>query len=166
LVQVADHVPKPTQNGDLHVGETFDAIMHVTLPRHPDPVNAVQELEDPPQGRRRGRLVDLVRHGLMVCGSWLAQSALRHGVHQQRGGHHHQQACNPTGLFDKQRRDKKQRVFEPPKAPLNPRLAFVGRDSRGGAQLASTAIGPQHNTGLDVLEILNHRIGWPDVGLD
>jgi hypothetical protein len=54
--------------------------MHVTLHRHPDTVNAFQELENPPQGRRRGRLVDLVRHGLMVLGSLLAQSALRHGV--------------------------------------------------------------------------------------
>jgi hypothetical protein len=83
-------------------------------------VNAVQELEDPPQGWRRGRLVDVVRHRLMMLGSWLAQSALRHGVDQQREGHHHQQSFHPAGLFDKQRRDKKQWVFEQPKAPFNP----------------------------------------------
>jgi hypothetical protein len=73
--------------------------MHVTLYCHPDTVHAVQALEDPPPGRRPGRLVDLVRHGLMVLGSWLATSALRHGVDQQREGHHHQQSGNPAGLF-------------------------------------------------------------------
>ena len=64
---MADLVPKQTQNVDLHVGETCDAIMHVTLYRYPDTVNAVQELEDPPQGRRRGRLVDVVRHGRVMA---------------------------------------------------------------------------------------------------
>jgi hypothetical protein len=74
--------------------------MHVTLSRHPDTVNAVQALEDPPPGRRPGRVVDLVRHSLMLLGSWLATSALRHGVDQQREGQHHQQSDNPAGLFD------------------------------------------------------------------
>jgi hypothetical protein len=81
--------------------------MHVPLYRYPDTVNAFQELEDPPQGRRWGRLVNVVRHGLMMRGSLLAQSALRHGVDQQREGHHHQQSFTQAGLFDKQRRDKK-----------------------------------------------------------
>ena len=76
--------------------------MHMTLYRHPDTVNAFQELEDPPQGRRGGRLVDVGRHALMMLGSWLAKSALRHRVDPQREGHHHQESFNPAGLFDKQ----------------------------------------------------------------
>jgi hypothetical protein len=106
VVKVADRVPKPTENVDLHLGEAFDAFMHVSLYRHPDAVNAFQELEASPQGRRRGRLGELVRHGLLVRGSWLAKSALRHGVDQQREGHHHQQSFNAAMLFDKHRRDK------------------------------------------------------------
>ena len=51
MVKVADLVPKPTQHGDRHVGEAFEAIMHVTLYRHPDTGTAVQELEAPPPGR-------------------------------------------------------------------------------------------------------------------
>ena len=46
--------------------------MHVTLYRHLNTMNTFQQLEDPPQGRRRGRLVDLIWHGLIVLGSLLA----------------------------------------------------------------------------------------------
>jgi hypothetical protein len=40
LVKVADLVPTQTQNFELHVGEAFDALLHVTVHRHPDTVNA------------------------------------------------------------------------------------------------------------------------------
>jgi hypothetical protein len=35
----------------LHVVEAFDKLMHLTLPRHPDAVNAFQQVEHPPSGR-------------------------------------------------------------------------------------------------------------------
>jgi hypothetical protein len=80
---VGDLVFKPTENFDLHVGGAFAARMHVTASH---PVNARQEVEDPPHGRRRGRLVDVARHGLMVLGTVLEKSAWRNGVDQPRAG--------------------------------------------------------------------------------
>ena len=96
----------------------------------------------------------------------LSQSALCHRVDQQREGHHHQQPFDPAGLFDKQRGDKKQRVFEKPKAPFNPGLAFVGRDDLGIAQLAGVDIGAKHKAGLDLLAVPHRLLIRPDVGLD
>ena len=135
------------------------------MDRHLDMVNAVQELEAPPQGRRRGRLVKPVRHGLMVCGSWLAQAAWRHRVDQQREGHHQQQAVNPTGLFDQPRRDKKQRVVEQAKAPCDTGLAFIGLDDLGIAQLAGVKVGSKDKTRVALLAVLKRRLRRPDVGL-
>jgi len=140
--------------------------MNLTLQRHLDPVNAFQELEDPTSGRRRGGLVDVVRHGLMVLGSWHSKSALRHRVDQQRPRHHHEQPFNPVGFFDTQRRDKKPRIFEQPKAPFDVRLPFVGGNDLSMAQLASVDLGPKDKAGLDLLVVLKRRVIRTDVGLD
>jgi hypothetical protein len=48
LIKIADLFPKQTEDFDLHVVEAFDEIMNLTLPPHPDTVNTVQQLEDPP----------------------------------------------------------------------------------------------------------------------
>ncbi len=101
----------------------------------------------------------------MVCGSGLAQAAWRHRVDQQREGHHQQQAVNPTGLFDKQRRDKKQRVVEQAKAPCDTGLAFIGLDDLGIAQLAGVKVGSKDKTRVALLAVLKRRLRRPDVGL-
>jgi hypothetical protein len=110
--------------------------------------------------------VDVVRHGLMVLGSWLAKSALRHGGDQQRQRHHHEQPCNPVGVFDTQRRDKQQRIVEPPKAPFNLRLTFVGGNDLGMAPFASVDSGPKDKAGLDLRVVRNRRVIQTDLGLD
>jgi hypothetical protein len=102
----------------------------------------------------------------MVLGSWLSKSALRHGIDQQRQRHYHEQPFNPVGFFDKQRRDKKQRIFEQPKAPLNLRLPCVGGNDLGIAQLGSVDMGPQYKAGLDLLVVLNRRVIRMDLGRD
>ena len=99
-------------------------------------------------------------------GQLRSESALRHGVDQQRQGHHHEQPFNPAGLFDKERGDKKQRVFEKPKAPFNVRLPFVGGDHLGIAELAGVDIGAQDKAGLGLLVLLYRLVIRMDLGLD
>ena len=70
------------------------------------------------------------------------------------------------GFFDKQRRDKKQRIFEKPQAPFNLSLAFIGGDDLGIAQLAYVHIGPKHEASLDLLVVLNRVVIRTDLGLD
>ena len=89
-----------------------------------------------------------------MVGQWRSESALRHGVDQQRQGHHHEQPFNPAGFFDKERGDKKQRVFQKPKAPFDVRLPFVGGDDLRIAELPSVDIGAQDKAGLRVLVLL------------
>ena len=50
--------------------KAFNEIMHLPLQRHAETVNAFQQREDPTQGWRRCRLIDLIRHGLLVRGSY------------------------------------------------------------------------------------------------
>jgi len=102
----------------------------------------------------------------MVLGSWGSQAALRHGIHQQRQGHHHAQPCNAVGLFAKQRRDKQQRVFETPQAPFDVRLAFVGGHDRGSPPRAGVDLGAQYLAGLGLLVRLAGRVITMDVGLE
>ena len=90
MIKTATLFPKQTKDVDLHVIESFKEIMHLTVYGHPNAVNAFQQLEDPTSGWRRGGVVDLVRHRLVVVGQVLAQSALCHRVDQQGERHHHQ----------------------------------------------------------------------------
>jgi len=48
--------------------EAFTEIMPLALHCHVDPMNAFQQLEDPPSGWRRCWLIDLIGYGLMVLG--------------------------------------------------------------------------------------------------
>jgi len=50
---------------------------------------------------------------------------LGEGIDQQGQGHHHQQALDAAGLFDKQRGGEKQRIFEETEAPFGGTLSFV-----------------------------------------
>jgi hypothetical protein len=119
LVKTADSCSEQAQDFDLHVVEAFDELMHLALHRHPDAGNAFQQLAHPPQGGCHGRLVDVVRHRLVLACSLLTHAALCHRVNQQGEGHHHQQPVDPAGLFDKPRGDKKQGVFEKAKAAFD-----------------------------------------------
>jgi hypothetical protein len=47
LIKTADLIAKQTEDFDLYVIEALHEIMHLTLHRHADTVNAFQELEDP-----------------------------------------------------------------------------------------------------------------------
>jgi hypothetical protein len=67
----------------LHLVEPFNQVMDLALYGHADAMNAFEQLEDPPQSRPLRRLVDWVRYRLVLQGSWLAPSALRHRIHQQ-----------------------------------------------------------------------------------
>ena len=71
---------KQPEDFDLHIIEAFNAIMRLPLHRHADTVHAFQPLEDPTEGWRRWRLIDLVRHGLLVRDQLRSESALCHGV--------------------------------------------------------------------------------------
>jgi hypothetical protein len=94
------------------------------------------------------------------------QLALRYRVDQQGSRHHHEEPLDPARFFDKQRRDKKQRVFEQAKAPFNPGLTFVGRHDGSIAQLAGVDIGAEHNTGLELLPVPNRLLSGPHVRLN
>ncbi len=73
---------KQTEDVNLHIMKTFHEIMPLPWHHHADPVNAFEQLEDPTSGGRRCGLIDVVRHGLLVLGSWLSKSTWRHGVDQ------------------------------------------------------------------------------------
>jgi hypothetical protein len=126
LIKPTDLIPKQAKEFDLHLVEPFNQVVDLAWHGHADAMNPLKPLEDPTQGRPRSRLVDLVRHRLPLARQLVAHAALRHGIDQQRSGHDHQQPVNPTGFFHKQRRDKKQRILEKPKAPLGLGLTFVG----------------------------------------
>ena len=146
--------------------EAFNQIMPLTLQRHADPVHAFQPLEDPTQGRRRWGVMAGVRHGLLLRGPLCAESALCHGVHQHRQRHHHEEAFTAVGLFDNQRRDKTQRVFEQPKTPFNVPLAFGGGDPLGVAPLVGGDIGAKERAGLGLLSLRKRCVIRLDVDLD
>ena len=110
--------------------------------------------------------MNVVRYRLVVLCQLLAQSALRHRGDQQRAGHYHQQPLNTAGLFDKQRRDKKQRVFEQAKAPFDTGLAFMGLDDFGIAQFAGVNVRSEDKARLALLPLLKRLLIRPGVGLD
>jgi len=48
LIKTADLIAKQPEDFDPHVIEAFNELMHLTLHRPPDAVDAFEELEDPP----------------------------------------------------------------------------------------------------------------------
>jgi hypothetical protein len=132
--------------------------MNLTWPGHLAPRHACQPREDPPSGRRRGGVGDVVRHGLMVRGDLRSTAAWRHGVDQQRPRHHHAQPGHPVGLCDTQRRDHQQRIVAKPTAPCTVRLTVVGGTDLGRAPGARVARGPQDTAGLDVRVVRHRRV--------
>ena len=159
-------MPKQASDVDLPVIEAYKEIMHLPVQGHLDAVHAFQQREGPTYGRRRGGVVDVVRHGLMVPRSWRSTPALRHGVDQQRQRHHHEPPVNPLGFFDQHRRDQTQRLLKQPKAPCNWGLTGVGGQDLDMAPLASVDLGPQDKAVVDVRVVLNRLVIRTDVGLD
>jgi hypothetical protein len=66
LIKTTDPFPKQAKEGDLHLIEAFDQVLHVTLYRHTDAVNAFQKLKDPTQGWPLRWVMNLGRHGLVL----------------------------------------------------------------------------------------------------
>jgi len=112
LIESTDLIPKQAKDFDLNIVEPCDHVMNLPLHHHADAVHAFQKLEDPAPGWPLRRLVALMRYRGMGVGSWLPPSALRQRIHQQSQRHHRQEPVHPTGVFDEQRRDKKQGGFE------------------------------------------------------
>jgi len=46
LIKTADLIAKQPEDFDLHIIEAFNEIMHLTLHRHADTVDAFQQLEE------------------------------------------------------------------------------------------------------------------------
>ena len=84
LIKPANCFPKQAKDFNLHVVETYNEILELTLYGHADTMNPFQELEHPTQGGPLGWLVDLVGERLVLTRQLLAQSALRHRIDQQR----------------------------------------------------------------------------------
>ena len=142
LIKSTDFFPKQAKDFDVYLVEAFNQVVDLTLHRHANAMNPFEQLEDPTQGRPLRRLVDLVWYRLVLTRSWLAQSTLRHGIDQQGSCHHHQQPLNTARFFQKQRRDKEQRVFEKPEASLGLGLVLVCPNHLRIAQLARLNSGP------------------------
>jgi len=78
LRKTTDPFPKQAKEGDLHLMEAFDQVVHMTLERHTDAVTAFQEWKDPTQGGPLRWVMHWVRYGLVVSYPLLAQPTLRH----------------------------------------------------------------------------------------
>ncbi len=78
LIQPTDLIPQQTKELDLHLVEPFNQVVDLAWHGHADAMNPLKPLEDPPPGRPRRRLVDLVRHRLPLARQWVARAALRH----------------------------------------------------------------------------------------
>src|SRR5262245_59162195 len=47
LINLAHILPKQSKDVDLHLVETFNEVVHVTVYAHPDPMNPCEQLENP-----------------------------------------------------------------------------------------------------------------------
>jgi hypothetical protein len=166
LIKTANRFPQQTKALDWHLVEACNESMHLSLDGHPNAVNAFQALADPASGWRRGGMVDVVRHGFLVMGQWLAHAALCHRLAPSGERHHHQEALDTAGLVDKHRRDQNPRLFEKPDAPCHLGLAFVGRDDVGILPLIGADMGADPTTGVALLLVLNGRFSRLDMGLE
>ena len=72
MIKTADSFPKQAQDFDLALIQAFDEVIDLTLHRHTDPVNPFEQLKNPSSGGPPGRLVDLIRYGLVVACQVLA----------------------------------------------------------------------------------------------
>jgi len=163
LIKTTDPFSKQAQDFDLHVVQAFDEGVNLALDGDPDTVHPFQQLEKPTEGRTGGRLVDWVRHGVVLSGSVLAHATLRHRIDAQGSRHHREQPLHPRGVFHKQRGDKKQRIFEKPQAPFHLGLRFLGLHHRAITEWARLNIGPQNKAGLVWLQMPKLRVLRPDL---
>ena len=47
LINLAHILPKQSKDVDLHLVETFNEVVHLTVYAHPDPMNPFEQLENP-----------------------------------------------------------------------------------------------------------------------
>jgi hypothetical protein len=47
LINLAHILPKQSQDVDLHLVETFNEVVHLTVYAHPDPMHPFEQLENP-----------------------------------------------------------------------------------------------------------------------
>ena len=100
---------------------------------HADPVNAFQQLEIQRQvGDGVGRLIWLGTVSWCLAHGFRSRRCVREETSHARVITMSHPSIR-VGIFDKQRRDEKQRVFEQPNAPFNLRLTCVGDDDLGMA---------------------------------
>ena len=166
LIQLTDLFPKPAQDFGLYRAQPFNAVMDLAFPGAADAMNPFEPVEHPPQGRTLSRLIELVWDGRVLACQGLTQATLRHSIHEQGAGHRQPSSLHAAGLFDKQRRDAEQRVFEQAKAALGLSLTFIGLDHRWIAELRCRKIGSDNKTGF-VLRVVRNlclsrpHLGWP-----
>src|SRR5712691_12719302 len=151
LIYLAYFLPKELENLSSQGGKTLNDYCDVPLHGKGHAIDALQELEDPAEGRSGRRLPDLVGKSVVLPCHLVSHPALGHGIDQQRQGHYHQETLDPGGLFDTQRRHKKHRVFEKPKAPFHRALSFVASDDLRIGQGRVGDRGAEDETRLAVL---------------
>ena len=145
MIQTADAFAKQATDGDLALMQAFDEVIDLAWHRHTDPVNAFEQLQNPSSGGPPGRLVEVLRYGLVVACQLVASPALYYRIYPQGTCHDHQQPLDARGLLHKPRRDNAQRLFEEPKAPLGLGLTFVSLHDIGIAPRVCSNIGPYHS---------------------
>jgi len=99
LITPTDLLPKHATELEWPLVAPFNQVVDLAWHGPTAAMNRLKQVEDPPQGRPRRRVVDLVRHRLPLARPLVAHAALRHGIDQQRSGQYQQQPLNPTGFF-------------------------------------------------------------------
>ena len=112
MIYPTDVLPEQAKDVNLHLIASFNQVVNLALHRHSHAVHAFHQLEDPTEGWPLRGLVSLIGSRFLLRRSALTSPTLRHRIHQERERHHPQHPLHPTGFFDKQRRDKAQRVLE------------------------------------------------------
>ena len=137
MVKVAALVPTYTKPCARHVGEAFEGRMHGPWDRDPDTGPTCQARDAPPPGRRCGRGVPVVRHGLMRRGVTEAPrqagGITRSRPSRRRGCVTHPAAPHPRGAWR----------HRPPPAT---RAGRVSAAMPSGARLAPALIGGPSTT--------------------
>ena len=84
VIKPTDLRPKPAQDFDLPLVEPCNQVMALALPGHANPMHPCAQLEHPTHGWPFRRLVKLVGERLVLTRPWVAESALRYCLDEQR----------------------------------------------------------------------------------
>jgi len=148
LINLAHILPKPSQDVDLHLVETFHEVVQVTVYAHPAPMHPFEQWEKPAEGGTLRRLIDWVGKALLLTHSGLMPTTRRHRRAQHRHRHAPQQPLHPSGLLAKERRDKNPGGCEQPAAPFHLAVGFVSCEDLSGAPVPGPHGGPQPQAAL------------------